>query len=99
MNHCIALWFCSALLADSSSLPCSEEWGKWGLAGLVVAYTLWRDYEREKRMASVINKHDEWVKEQMTNALRESAVVAKAVADTARETAAAAAAAAADGPV
>ena len=76
MNHCASLWFCAALVSDAPAGFCAEEWGKWGLAGLVVAYTLWRDWEREKRMADTIKMHDIWVKEQMLTAIRESAAAA-----------------------
>ena len=37
MNHCASLWFCAALVSDAPAGFCAEEWGKWGLAGLVVA--------------------------------------------------------------
>ena len=32
-------------------------WAQWGLAGLVVGYTLWRDWQREKRMSEALEKH------------------------------------------
>ena len=93
MYHCLALWLVSALAVDYPMPSVSEEWGKWGLAGMVVAYTLWRDWEREKRMAATILAHDMWVKEQMITAIRDTTTAATAAAAAAAATAAAAAAA------
>ncbi len=39
-------------------------WAQWGLAGIVVGYTLWRDHLRERRMSEAMEKHQTWV--QMT---------------------------------
>ena len=44
-------------------------WAQWGLAGLVVGYTLWRDNAREKRMSEAIEKDPRWVRETLVGAL------------------------------
>ena len=44
-------------------------WAQWGLAGLVVGYTLWRDNAREKRMSEAIEKDHRWVRETLVGAL------------------------------
>ena len=44
-------------------------WAQWGLAGLVVGFTLWRDYEREKRMSAAIEAEQKWVQETLMSAL------------------------------
>ncbi len=44
-------------------------WAQWGLAGLVVGYTLWRDYHRERRMSESIDKSHKWVRETLVDAL------------------------------
>ena len=44
-------------------------WAQWGLAGLVVGYTLWRDNAREKRMSEAIEKDHKWVRETLVGAL------------------------------
>ena len=44
-------------------------WAQWGLAGLVVGYTLWRDHYREKRMSAAIEKDHKWVRETLVGAL------------------------------
>lgn len=36
-------------------------WAQWGLAGVVVGYTLWRDHYREKRMSEALEAHQKWV--------------------------------------
>ena len=46
-----------------------EMWAQWGLAGLVVGYTLWRDWSREKRMSEAIEKHQTWVQQTLLCAL------------------------------
>ena len=45
------------------------QWAQWGLAGIVIAYTLWRDREREKRMSEAIEAHHRWVRETLVGAL------------------------------
>jgi hypothetical protein len=46
-----------------------SQWGQWGLAGLVVGYTLWRDWQREKCLTDAIEKHQAWVRDQLIRAL------------------------------
>ena len=48
------------------------QWAQWGLAGVVVAYTLWRDMEREKRMSSSLHNHHEWVRNTLLDALQKN---------------------------
>jgi len=49
-------------------------WAQWGLAGLVVSYTLWRDHLRERRMAQALDKHQAWVQATLLNALERNTV-------------------------
>ncbi len=51
-------------------------WAQWGLAGLVVGFTLWRDHLREKAMAGAMEKRQaeavaqqKWVQETLLSAL------------------------------
>ncbi len=44
-------------------------WAQWGLAGVVVGYTLWRDHNREKRMSDAIERNQQWVRETLVDAL------------------------------
>ena len=44
-------------------------WAQWGLAGLVVGYTLYRDWQRERRMSAAIESNHKWVRETMLDAL------------------------------
>lgn len=44
-------------------------WAQWGLAGLVVGYTLWRDHGRERRMSLAIERDHNWVRETLLGAL------------------------------
>ena len=60
--------------------PTSSEdfklWAQWGLAGLVVAYTLWRDTQRERRMALAMEGQQRWVRDTLVRALeRNSAAI------------------------
>jgi hypothetical protein len=51
-----------------------ELWMQWGLAGLVVAYTLWRDWQRERRMSETLDKHQIWVQQTLLGALERNTV-------------------------
>lgn len=54
----------------------AETWAQWGLAGLVVGFTLWRDATREKAMAATMERRQaealqeqKWVKDTLMGAL------------------------------
>ena len=47
-------------------------WAQWGLAGLVVSYTLYRDHNREKRMSTAIETDHRWVRETLVDALEQN---------------------------
>ncbi len=55
-------------------------WAQWGLAGVVVGYTLWRDHTREKRMSSALEKHQEWVRTTLLSALERSTLAIERIA-------------------
>lgn len=44
-------------------------WAQWGLAGMVVGYTLWRDSIRERRMAEALERHQNWTQATLLSAL------------------------------
>jgi hypothetical protein len=52
----------------------SSAWAQWGLAGMVVGYTLWRDHQRERRMSQAIDKHQAWVQGTLLNAMERNTV-------------------------
>ena len=59
-----------------------SQWAQWGLAGVVVGFTLWRDYHREKRMSAAIERDHKWVRETLVEALeRNTAALDKFLAD------------------
>ncbi len=45
-------------------------WAQWGLAGLIVSYTLWRDHQRERRMAKAVEKQNQWMRETMHETIK-----------------------------
>lgn len=49
-------------------------WAQWGLAGIVVGYTLWRDHLRERRMSQALDKHQAWVQGTLLHALERNTV-------------------------
>jgi len=49
-------------------------WAQWGLAGVVVGYTLWRDHNRERRMSEAIERHQSWVQTTLLSALERNSV-------------------------
>ena len=50
------------------------QWAQWGLAGMVVGFTLWRDHNREKRMSAAIEKDHKWVRETLVDALERNTI-------------------------
>ena len=48
-------------------------WAQWGLAGMVVAYVLWRDHHRERRMAASIDAQQKWIRDTLLAALERNA--------------------------
>ena len=55
-------------------------WAQWGLAGLVVAYTLWRDHNRERRMSFAIERDHKWVRETLVDTLERNTAALEQVA-------------------
>lgn len=49
-------------------------WAQWGLAGVVVGYTLWRDHQRERRLSEAIERHQSWVQTTLLAALERNSV-------------------------
>ena len=47
----------------------TSAWAQWGLAGLVVGYTLWRDWRREQRMSESLERHYAWLRDELLVAL------------------------------
>lgn len=64
-----------ALLAGSAPVDSAEPslWMQWGLAGVVVAYVLWRDWQREKRMSAAIEGQQKWIRDTLVGALERNA--------------------------
>lgn len=63
-----------ALLGVTTPIGGTEgDWAQWGLAGLVVMYTLWRDHERERRMSTAIENHQNWVRDTLAQSLNNNA--------------------------
>lgn len=63
------------LLAVTTPLQSTDPslWAQWGLAGLVVAYVLWRDHHRERRMAASIEAQQRWIRDTLLAALERNA--------------------------
>ena len=49
-------------------------WAQWGLAGVVVSFTLWRDVHRERRMSQALDKHQAWIQGTLLHALERNTV-------------------------
>ena len=58
----------------------AEVWAQWGLAGLVVAYTLWRDHHRERRMSQSLQAYQSWVQTTLMQALERNTVAMERIA-------------------
>ncbi len=80
INTCSQLGMGALLLA---SIPMGGDmslWAQWGLAGLVVGYTLWRDGQRERRMSEALEKHQDWVRNTLIAALERSSAALERIA-------------------
>lgn len=68
-----AMWLLLAVAA-----PLGEDgqtWAQWGLAGVLVAYTQWRDWRREEQMRTAREADHEWTREKMLPALERCSTV------------------------
>jgi hypothetical protein len=75
VTETLAKFGMGALLA--AAIPANGDpglWANWGLAGLVVGYTLWRDWQREKRMSESLEKHQSWTQETLMDALARNTI-------------------------
>jgi hypothetical protein len=70
------------LFAAAAPVDAAEPtlWAQWGLAGLVVAYVLWRDWQREKRMGAAIDSQQKWIRETLVAALERNAAAMERMA-------------------
>ena len=48
-------------------------WANWGLAGVVVGYALYRDWQRERRLSAAIESQQKWIRETLVGALERNA--------------------------
>ena len=61
------------VVATPIGQPTTELWAQWGLAGVVVSYVLWRDWQRERRMSVAIEHQQHWIRETLVGALERNA--------------------------
>ena len=59
----------AGLVATLPTGGTTELWAQWGLAGLVVAFVLWSNHIREKRMTAMIETNSRWIRETLLGAL------------------------------
>ena len=59
-------------------------WLQWGLAGVVVAFVMWRDHHRERRMAALIERQDAWTRDTLLQALAQNTTALNEVTRTIR---------------
>ena len=63
--------------------PTPAPWAEWGLAGVVVAYVLVRDAQREKRMGEAIDRQEAWIRSTLMTAMERNAAAMERMAETA----------------
>jgi sensor domain CHASE-containing protein len=70
------------LFAAAAPIDASEPtlWANWGLAGVVVAYVLWRDWQRERRLSAAIEAQQRWVRETLVETLARNATAMERMA-------------------
>lgn len=63
------------LFAAAAPLDAAEPslWANWGLAGVVVGFVLWNDWQRERRLSSAIEAQQKWIRERLVEALERNA--------------------------
>lgn len=54
-------------------------WAQWGLAGLVVGYSLWRDHDRERRMGAALDRQEAWIRMTLGRLMAENTAAIKAL--------------------
>ena len=64
-----------------------EVWLQWGLAGVVVAFTLWRDHHRERRMTATLERLDAWIRDTLLDAMQQNTTAMHEFTRTVRTTA------------
>jgi len=56
-------------------------WGQWGLAGGVIAFVLWRDWDRERRMAERSMQQEDWARSRLLDTLETVAAAISRLCD------------------
>ena len=56
----------------NGDVPGAGVWAQWGLAGLVVCYTLWRDNARECRLGASLEEHQKWMRDVFIEAIQKN---------------------------
>ncbi len=80
MSNCLPKLSLGILLAVAVPLNgSSAQWAQWGLAGIVVSYTLWRDWHREKRMSQIIEQDHQWIRDTMLGVLERNAAALRKI--------------------
>lgn len=59
-----------------------EVFVQWGLAGVVIAYVLYRDHQRETSMRAQSEEEQRWIKETLITAINQSTTAINRVNDT-----------------
>jgi hypothetical protein len=82
MNETLAKVVLVSLVAATVPLDATEPsiWMQWGLAGLVVAYVLWRDWQRERRLSAAIEAQQRWIRETLVGTLERNAAAMERMA-------------------
>ena len=70
------------LFAAATPIDASDPslWANWGLAGVVVGYVLYRDWQREKRLSSAIEAQQKWIRETLVETLARNATAMERMA-------------------
>lgn len=92
MESLFKIGLCGSLAAAMPTGGTPDLWAQWGLAGMVVAYTLWRDHTREKRMSETLAQHhaeaarrEQWMQTTLLSALERNTIAMERMTDHFRE--------------
>lgn len=56
-----------AAIPEATGTPALDVWAQWGLAGIVIAFTMYRDAKREARLSAALERNETFVREKLSS--------------------------------
>ena len=71
----ISLIIISVGLVSATIPPIDQQWGQWGLAGIVIGFVMYRDYRREDKLSDRLGKQEDWIKKELAETINKNTIV------------------------